>query len=85
MIPDDCSDLIITERGERVCAETGFIVTEEDCRVCLMELEDGPEDIAAEGYEGGDYKAAWNRINPKTPWDDELVVWVVEFEMEGER
>lgn len=45
-----------------------------------------PFDIEAEGYAGEDYKAAWNRINPKTPWDEDLVVWVVTFELtEGGR
>lgn len=39
-----------------------------------------PDSIAKEGYGGEDYKAAWDRINPKTPWDDELIVWVVTFE-----
>lgn len=40
----------------------------------------GYVDIAAEGYAGKDYKAAWERINKK-PWDDDLVVWVVAFEV----
>lgn len=40
----------------------------------------GQTDIAAEGYAGKDYKAAWERINKK-PWDDDEVVWVVMFEV----
>lgn len=40
------------------------------------------EDVAAEGYAGKDYKAAWERINGS--WDDDQVVWVVEFELEAE-
>lgn len=39
------------------------------------------EDLVREGHATGeDYKAVWERIY-KTPWDDELLVWVVDFEV----
>lgn len=39
------------------------------------------EDICREGYGWrGDYKEAWERIY-KTPWDDDLEVWVVDFRL----
>lgn len=40
MDPDDCGDLVLTEQGDRACAETGFLVTVEDCRECLLEWEE---------------------------------------------
>lgn len=39
------------------------------------------EDLVREGHATGeDYKAVWERIYKK-PWDDELLVWVVDFEI----
>jgi hypothetical protein len=37
---DKCCDLKITDRGERYCAVTGFVVTEDVCLECLWEQEE---------------------------------------------
>ena len=41
----------------------------------------GPEDVAREGYgTRKEYENAWERIYG-VPWDDNLDVWVVDFEL----
>ncbi|HEY3363995.1 MAG TPA: ASCH domain-containing protein [Symbiobacteriaceae bacterium] len=59
----------------------------EECRVEIMYVYQArlgslsEDDARKEGYASvNSYKAAWERIY-KARWDDELLVWVVEFRL----